>query len=228
MPCKQNGGKKREPPQNILIARIWKDVNGTSFFDIWLFLPKCLKNTVKQVSPLIFHFLWSINGTPVLPEWRKVRWVQRRQHPGCSVDIAGGQVVKGRLGHTCPWCQRGFSLLQRHRVCTALSEPWVTSSHLQCWKGELGLVGGWVWAASDELTSQIPISLSPPIALLSLLWAGLWLCPALPTQLCLVLGSTSLLCCSKGHGHCYRADGWLGSTLGDRHCMNNIVLNSKT
>lgn len=147
---------------------------GTFFFDIWLFLPKCLKNTVKQVSPpLIFHSLWSINDAPVSPAWRKARWVQRRQCPGCSVGTAGGQVVKGRLGHMCPWCQSGFSLLQGHRVCTVLTELWVMSSRLQCRKGELGWwVGGYELCLMSSLISDPHPPLSAySLALVAVGWA---------------------------------------------------------
>lgn len=191
---------------------------GAFFFDIWLFLPKCLKNTVKQVSPpLIFHSLWSINGAPVLPREGKCAGFRGDHVQGVQW---APQVVKwSRAGlGTCALGVRAVSLCFKD---TVFAQCWQSrESHPQIFSaGKVSLcgwVGGWVWAASDELTSQIPISLSPPIALLSLLWAGFWLCPALPTQLCLVLGS------------CYRADGWLGSTVGDKHCMNNIVLNSKT
>lgn len=58
--CKQNEERGREPPQKTLIACIFKAVNGDFFFDIWLFLPKCLKTAVEKkncLSPLIFFSL---------------------------------------------------------------------------------------------------------------------------------------------------------------------------
>lgn len=57
MPCKRNEGKKREPPQNILIAQIWKDVNGG--FLLWhlTFLTQMFKKySEASLPPFDFSF----------------------------------------------------------------------------------------------------------------------------------------------------------------------------
>lgn len=57
MPCKRNEGKKREPLQNILIAQIWKDVNGG--FLLWhlTFLTQMFKKySEASLPPFDFSF----------------------------------------------------------------------------------------------------------------------------------------------------------------------------
>lgn len=216
MPCKQNEGRKREPPQKILIAHILKDVNGD--FLLWhlTFLTQMFKKySEESLPPLIFHSLWSINGAPVSLQWGKYAGFRGDSVRALPWPLQVVKWARAGLG-TRAFGGRAASLCSKDTPSPVFAQCWQSrESRPHCLPERWARVGGWVRAASDELTSQIRISLSPPITLISL-WAGLCLCSPLPSQA--REGSDSFCCAAPGHARCCWG-WWLVRLYGGRQTL---------
>lgn len=116
---------------------------GAFFFDIWLFVPKCLKNTVKKVFPLWFFIPCQVPlelPSPCVTESmlgseETVSRVSRAHHRWAR---GKGQGVKSRVGDTHSWCPSCFTLLQGRALPSLFAQCWESHESLpQYQKGEL-------------------------------------------------------------------------------------------
>lgn len=236
MPCKRNGGKKREPRQNILIAQIWKDVNGG--FLLWhlTFLTQMFKKYSEASLPPLWFFI-PYEVLMVLLSRREKESMLGSEETTTRVFSghrrwSSGQ---GQAWAHVPLVSEQFLFAPRtpclHSADRTMSHILTSSVPERC-----AWVGGWVgvsrvrWAHFSD--PHQPLS-AYSLALVAVGWALTLPCSANPALSC--SGQHKSAALLKGPGSCYRADGWLGradgwlgSTVGDKHCMNNIVLNSKT